>query len=238
MGVPRIDYSKLKTGIAANLYDNIVHGTSLFLSPSDLSDRLGTSENVARLCTNLLINEKLVFEGQVRKEILGAYGVALAGKPEFETVGSGTFSLTEKGREFVEALQDSVYDSFISAVSEADDEDWEPLEFERPDENAIKSADSIDELITTVSSDNGYAANEPAEREEVILRLEQASEWLRKAEHLTASALQAYVLWPLETLAARFSALTAIGAATKFTVGIISAWLKSKGLKALDGLFD
>ena len=239
MGVPRINYAKLKTAIAAHMYDNIVHGTSLFMSPSELSERLEITVNVARLCTRLLVDEKLVYEGQKRQEIRGAYGAALSGKPEFEMVGTGSYTLTEKGREFVEAMEDSAYDAIIAAAaSEDSDAEWEPLELERPDAEAGKAADSIDALIEVISSDNGYAANEPAEREEVILRLRQASDWIRNAEYLTASAFQAYVVWPLETLASRFSVGTAIGSAAKFAVGVVTAWLKSRGLKVLDGMFE
>ena len=238
MGVPRIDYERLKTAIAANLYDNIVHGTSLYMSPADLGERVDITVNVARLVTSLLVEAKLVVEGQKRQEIRGAFGSALAGKPEFELVGNGTFTLTAKGRELVEALPDSAYDALIAVDDDLLGEDWEPLEFERPDEGALKAAASIDSLIETIKSDNGYAANEPAEREEVTSRLNQAADWLRNAEYITASSIQAYILWPFEKLATRFSAATAIGAASKFALGIITTWLKSRGLKALDGIFD
>lgn len=114
---------------------------------------------------------------------------------------------------------------------------WEPLAIDRPDATALEIADTFETLAEQVRGDNGYASTAPAERNEVVRRLGEAAEWLRHVEHLTASSVQVYLIWPLETLAARFSAKTAIGKAAQFAAGVVAAWLKSHGLKVLDKLF-
>jgi hypothetical protein len=114
---------------------------------------------------------------------------------------------------------------------------WEPLEVRPADPKTTELAEAIDALAEQVRADNGYAASVPAERNEVVRRLGETSDWLRNAEYLTASAVQVYLVWPLETLAARFSAKTAIGKATQFATGVVAAWLKAHGVKVLDRLF-
>jgi hypothetical protein len=235
MGVPRIDYENTKVRIAAHLYNSIVNDGPLYCDAADLSNWTGAGKNVVKICLDQLEAQKLVIEGQKRVEIRGTFAIT-RDKPDFEFVGTGSFTLTAKGREYVESFADHVYDSIIQPSG--DEDDWAPLEIERPDQEAEKAATAIESLSEKIRSDNGYAATEPAEREEILRRLSDAADWLRKAEYLTASAVQVYVVWPFETLISRFPVKTAIGSATKVAGTIVMAWLKARGIKILDGLFQ
>jgi hypothetical protein len=146
-------------------------------------------------------------------------------------------------------LQESIFNSLvgvtIASSTEASDsnpprnaEAWEPLEIERPDSGLDALIDALQSLSEAVRGDNGYAETQPAERHEVASRLAAATSYLRDAPAFTVSALQAYVIWPVEKLLSRFPAKSAIAVAAGLTKDVLVSWLKSKGIKFLDGLFN
>jgi len=116
--------------------------------------------------------------------------------------------------------------------------EWSPLVIERVEPEYIDALKALEDAAKSVESDNGYAATAPIERAEVVIRLRGAIELLKSAPALTASAIQVYIVWPMEKLASRFSPATVTGAALKFAWDTLSTWIKKRGGELLDGIFQ
>ena len=116
------------------------------------------------------------------------------------------------------------------------DRDWEPLPIDLSNSADAELIAALEQAADSIESDNGYAANEPLERNDVVIRLRGGIQFLKTTPALTYSALQAYVLWPLERVTARFDANTALGGAASFAWSVVVSWLKARGIKALDDL--
>lgn len=123
------------------------------------------------------------------------------------------------------------------AESLLQDQAWAPLPIDRPDpdlDDCVKQLEAVGELVR---EDNGYSASEPAERDEVLSRLEAGIRYLNQASLVTATAMQVYVVWPLTRLLSRFSAQTAVGTAAALAKEVFKAWLKERGIKMMDSWF-
>ena len=107
------------------------------------------------------------------------------------------------------------------------DVQWAPLPLERPDAELDRVIESVERLAEQVRSDNGYALQPDGERDDVIVRLRDASSYLRDATAVSRVGVETYIVWPLQRLIARFGP-AAIGAAAKLVLDIFSAWLKNK----------
>ncbi len=104
---------------------------------------------------------------------------------------------------------------------------WEPLPLDRGDENLIAATAAVDEAISKIEADNGYAANVSGERDYVIQSLRTFSKTLKESAQITAMQIQTFALDPLTAVAERFkgAALALVAEAAKES---IRTWLKGK----------
>jgi hypothetical protein len=104
---------------------------------------------------------------------------------------------------------------------------WEPLPLERTDEALLEVAAKVDEAIAQIAADNGYAANEPGERDYVVQSLKSFSTTLKESAQITGMQIKTFAIDPLNTVIKRFegAALELVAAAAKDS---ILSWLKVK----------
>jgi hypothetical protein len=117
------------------------------------------------------------------------------------------------------------------------DDKWAPLPIERPDEYLNSVTDQLAQLREAISKDNGYAASEPSEREEVVYRLKVGIDYLNSASIVIYTAVDVYVVWPVKQILARFTTATIIGKAATLAISVVTEWLKNRGVQFLDDLF-
>jgi hypothetical protein len=115
---------------------------------------------------------------------------------------------------------------------------WSPLKIERPDEKLDRTVQSLSELEASVRAENGYAATEPAERDEVLSRIQAGINYLNSASLVTATSVEVYLVWPFQKLLARFPVDTVIGAAATLSASVVREWLKGLGVKVLSSIFN
>lgn len=103
------------------------------------------------------------------------------------------------------------------------DGSWEPLKIDRAAPEYKETVSTLEDAITTIRGDNGYAQSEPEERNAIIASLEHGIEII-KNECPTRAQLASLVLSPLRYLAKKFVD-TAIGIAAKVAVNAVLTWL-------------
>ncbi len=99
-----------------------------------------------------------------------------------DTRADGRFEITAKGLEYVEAqleFEDSDIAQFAAhldawgrANKEADNE-WQPLPIDRSAPEYIEAVAELEGVVGVIEGDNGYAANEPDERNSIVWSLKQ-----------------------------------------------------------------
>ena len=154
-------------------------------------------------------------------------------------INTGDYNITQNGILDVEADLNSsetflyrfIYGDSAGTNLDLDDnnnddtDSWEPLPIDRsrPEYEAVDEA--LDNAVQVVESDNGYAASEPEERDQIVWSLKQGLEAIR--ERLPSrSQVKSLIVAPLKFLAEKF-ATTAIGEAAKAALPKIAAWLAS-----------
>ncbi|MET4423206.1 hypothetical protein [Bradyrhizobium sp. RT3a] len=104
---------------------------------------------------------------------------------------------------------------------------WEPLPLDRRDEKLAEAVEAVDDAITKIEADNGYAANVPGERDYVVQSLKTFRSALKESVQITGMQIKTFALDPLGIVIRRFS-----GAALELVAGAardaIVAWLKAK----------
>ena len=118
------------------------------------------------------------------------------------------------------------------------DPSWAPLAIDRPDEKLDEAIRALSEVEALVRADNGYAASEPAERDEVVSRLEAGISYLKNASLVTATSVEVYLVWPFQKLLSRFPVDTAVGTVATLAVSVVREWLKGIGVKVLSAIFN
>ncbi len=158
------------------------------------------------------------------------------------TVRTGEYRLTAHGAQLVEELSDEEYrrasDFQLTATDDSEartaDAEWEPLPVERPDRELDHLIEAAEQASEQVRSDNGFAANHPVEREEILHRIGAGLNYLRTAEVFTYTSIQIYVVWPALRLLSRFPTSTIIGAAATKVLSLLEAYFKKKGIDAIE----
>jgi hypothetical protein len=104
---------------------------------------------------------------------------------------------------------------------------WEPLPLDRTDEALTEATAKVDEAITQIQADNGYAANVPGERDYVVQSLTSFSTTLKESAQITGMQIKTFALDPLNAVIKRFkgAGLELVAAAAK---DAILSWLKVK----------
>jgi hypothetical protein len=104
---------------------------------------------------------------------------------------------------------------------------WEPLPLDRTDEGLIAATEAVDEAITKIEADNGYAANVPGERDYVLQSLKTFRTTLRESAQITGMQIKTFAIDPLNVVMKRF-AENAVGVVAGAAKDAVVTWLKSK----------
>ena len=100
---------------------------------------------------------------------------------------------------------------------------WEPLKIDRDAPEFQEAAKALEEAVSTVESDNGYAASQPDERDEIVWSLKEGLVAIN--DKLPSYAqVRAMIIAPLRFLMKKF-AETTIGEIAKTALGKILTWL-------------
>jgi hypothetical protein len=112
---------------------------------------------------------------------------------------------------------------------------WEPIPLDRSDEASTRVAEDLQNAITSIEQDNGYAANSPGEREYVLSNLKSFQKTVTEKSEIYWLQIKTFALEPLGRVIKRFGA-AAVGIAATAARESILAWLKTAFSKALDWL--
>ena len=114
-----------------------------------------------------------------------------------------------------EALDDiaGLNSIFMTDAERLDSDPWIPLPIDRESSDYKETVEEIEKAIETIRQDNGYAANEPEERNSILETLETGVRWLK--ERLpTKAQMTSLLATPLRWVATKFPD-TIIGEAAK-----------------------
>lgn len=109
---------------------------------------------------------------------------------------------------------------------QSDDVDvWEPLPIDRSTPEYDRAVTETEQALETIENDNGYAANEPEERDHVVWSVRAGLDAVKNG-FPTLEQIQSFLLSRLKMLAAKFES-TAMGIAAKSAVDALKDWLSS-----------
>ncbi len=100
---------------------------------------------------------------------------------------------------------------------------WEPLPIDRQTDHFKSQLEEVSEQLAIIERDNGYAANEPDERNSILIPAKATVEALREGE-VSKDSFLANLFKPMKYLAKKFGD-SVIGAAARKIVEIGSDWL-------------
>ncbi|MCH8997994.1 MAG: hypothetical protein IID48_06960 [Proteobacteria bacterium] len=156
---------------------------------------------------------------------------------EFVDVEFDTYSISEEGIIYIENQLDNE-ESFINSYVEekptnyniielpADiDDEWEPLPIDRTTPEYEKAVEALDDAVEKIEADNGYAANQPEERNSVVWSLKQGVAAIREMAPSLAQ-VRALVMDPLNS-AIKTLKESGPGLAAMFAREALKEWIKS-----------
>lgn len=246
---PRLDLETLGRRILVYVHSQYVQNQTVLISPNNVSELLGVAEDIARLALRRLSDQGHLSEvtrevSVLRTEINDSQPMGLMSPyvpGASRQIFTGTYNLTLYGISFVERLSSEDYEILVGSIGSSQQSrtvEWEPLPVERPDAELGEAVEKLTDLKGLVQQDNGYAVAAGLERDDVVSRLSAAIEYLDHCSVVSYSAVQVFILWPLERLLARFSPKTAVGIAAELAWETLKGWLKHRGIKGLDDLFS
>jgi len=103
------------------------------------------------------------------------------------------------------------------------DAEWEPLAIERPDADLDAAVAAIDEAVSVVEADNGYAVHAAGERAYVASTLKGFSDTLKTGSWVSVGQLRLSALVPLGKVIKRFGE-SVVGVAAATARQAIIAW--------------
>lgn len=250
MPKPRIDYAGTRRLILVMMYEAFIRDERMEFGVGRVRAGLLIPKNVIEVTLDQLEDDGLIEETTRRQT--RTVGV-LADKTVTEWVPSGEYVLTTDGRKEIEKITDEAYDLSVAALANGSaasvyqpagapnisppPDRWEPLPLELGDPAVQQVRAALDDLASLVERDNGYKAEFPEERAEVLSALVGAKTLFDNAGLVTYTSLVTYVVWPLEKLLGRFSKETIIGAAGTVLWQAVKDWVKKQIGVALDDVF-
>jgi hypothetical protein len=115
------------------------------------------------------------------------------------------------------------------------DVQWEPIPLNRSDPALAKAAQDLQNAITSIEQDNGYAANAPGEREYVLSSLKDFQKAIVERSEIYWLQVKTFALEPLARVVKRFGS-AAVGIAASAARESIVDWLKTVFSKVVDWL--
>lgn len=244
MPKPTIHYRLLERYVLIVLYRAFAEDRPMAYSLDMLRNRLEVPRNVMKVIVDTLEERDHIFETTVERQRPDTSALAsIQRRMITETINTGKYELTSSGRSHVEKISDEDYDAAIIAIdskkgSDAfssspiaaglpDQERWNPLPIDRMDPDLPKVRENLKSLIDIIEKDNGYKESEPNERSEVLSGLKGALDIIDNGVSIGHTALQVYILWPLDRIARRFDPSTIIGSAAAIFWSGFKDWAKS-----------
>jgi hypothetical protein len=102
---------------------------------------------------------------------------------------------------------------FMTADEALESDPWIPLRIDRDDPVFVETLAEVEAALDVIRGDNGYAANEPDERQGILGTLETGLDWLKNRTP-TFAQIRSWLIVPLEWLATKFAGAI-IGEAAK-----------------------
>ncbi len=103
------------------------------------------------------------------------------------------------------------------------EDEWEPLPIEYSSEAAKEAMEAVEKTIEAVRSDNGYTANYPEERDNILWALSAGVVALREVS-LTRMFYESNLIRPLRKLIERFKDAV-VGELAKLSVSKLISWI-------------
>ncbi|MEJ2121984.1 MAG: hypothetical protein P8Z76_15015, partial [Alphaproteobacteria bacterium] len=150
---------------------------------------------------------------------------------------TGKHQLTLEGIKAVASWEDDHYEGLEAKIdfsapfeapveeeeSATDDDEWEPIPLERSGVAFEQAIEEVETAVGVIEGDNGYAANEPEERAQVLWSLKSGLDALRNGLPDRSQVID-LVVKPLKYLAKKFGD-AAIGATAKSAATAVIKWL-------------
>jgi hypothetical protein len=154
----------------------------------------------------------------------------------------GKYQLINRSNQWLtSALSKINSEYFALQVAESDFEniydEWEPLPLDRHDPKLQAVTTQLDETISQIQADNGYASVAAGERDLVVDALSSAAERMKKDPTISWGYLQKNVLEPLKTVLRRFKG-AALGAVVTTMIATFRIWIQGLGVEWLNALWS
>ena len=120
---------------------------------------------------------------------------------------------------------------------ESPHDEWEPLPLDRTDPNLQAVTSQLDETISQIQADNGYAAAAAGERDLVIDSLSSAADRLKNDPTISWGYLRKNAFEPLKTVLRRFKG-AALGAVVTTMIATFRVWIQGLGVEWLNALWS
>jgi hypothetical protein len=119
--------------------------------------------------------------------------------------------------------------------SQADE--WQPLPLDREGDPSLQAAiEGVDNAIAEIRADNGYAANQPEERNFVLEALSAASHKLKNAQTVCVPYLRQNVIQPLGLVLKRFEG-AALAVTAQAAREAVIEFIKAHGASLIELIF-
>lgn len=135
------------------------------------------------------------------------------------------------GEDWLDESIENIGDIDVLFGSNGDEEtnvagEWEPLDVEYDTPSATRAIEAISDALEAISSDNGYAATYPAERDNVVQSLKKSLELFEIRAVYTKIYFQHSVWIPLKQASLRLGRSVA-GRVVEGALEAIKEWVKS-----------
>ena len=110
-------------------------------------------------------------------------------------------------------------------ASEQEPDEWKPLKIDREASEYVDAITATEQALKAIEGDNGYAANEPQERDQIVWSIRQGLEALKERVPSRAQ-IRSLLSSSLKFIATKFAS-TVIGEAAKVALTAIKVWLST-----------
>lgn len=125
----------------------------------------------------------------------------------------------------LKSINSGVVNENVDPNFEISVEDWHPLPIDRGDEKYTQAIEATEEAIKAIEQDNGYAANEPDERNAILATSKGTLEAIKEGKP-TKEQVESGLLKSLKQVVKRFGDAS-VGIIAKKTIEAIWAWFAS-----------
>lgn len=226
MDVPK--FAVLTDVVLYKMYLETVNGESSWFGYGEVAKLFNgkVSRGFVDKCVGSLIGRKLV-ESEHGSDSIAGHGILYVEK-QLEDGDSIIFKYDKYGDPWLDKQTVGARDEGDQANlgdTEPQEEKWEPLPIDRESPEFEKAVDALDDAIGKIEADNGYAANQPEERDNVVWSLRQGIAALKEMTPSLAQ-VRALIIAPLNSAITTFKE-SVPGVAAIFAREALKEWIKS-----------